>query len=240
MRIHRSKAHDGSTNPDRETLASVYEAHDSFGEMREALDADVSVQTVRRWIIDRGVHTPNGFSSAALEAESGSEEADSGGTNAGASEAAESADASDDDGSADARGTDEETDAGDVPVGHVEVDGQDGAEGTEAAEETDDADVATGNGTIDGPGEAPTVGVDLPASVTPGDLREAVEEATTLYEVQKRLDLDREAARELLSELGLLKLVHGRVADQRRREELKQDLDERFGATGGHAESSSD
>ena len=66
MRIHRSKAHGpGSADRDPETLSAVYEQHDSFAEMREALDADVSAQTVRRWMIEADVHTPAGRPSAA-------------------------------------------------------------------------------------------------------------------------------------------------------------------------------
>lgn len=171
MRIHRSKTHDRSAVDDREALEAVYEAHDTFAAMREALDADVSVQTVRRRMIDHGIHAPGDDSTA--------------------------------------------TSTGDAATASAETDATESADG-------------------------PALDVDLPPGVSAADLRAAVEEATTLYEVQRRLDLDRAVARELLSELGLLELVHGRVADQHRREELKQGLEERFGAPGGHAESSSD
>lgn len=171
MRIHRSKTHDRSAVDDREALEAVYEAHDTFAAMREALDVDVSVQTVRRRMIDHGIHAPGDDLTTKSTGDAAPESA--------------------------------ETDA------------------TERA-------------------DGPALDVDLPPGVSAADLRAAVEEATTLYEVQRRLDLDRAVARELLSELGLLELVHGRVADQHRREELKQGLEERFGAPGGHAESSSD
>ncbi len=56
---------DGSDDPteppaykDPDRLRSVYEEHDSFPAMREALGVDVSAQTVRRHMIDQGIHEP--------------------------------------------------------------------------------------------------------------------------------------------------------------------------------------
>ncbi|MFB6298787.1 MAG: hypothetical protein ABEH65_00835 [Halobacteriales archaeon] len=43
-------------DPDR--LASVYAEYDSFAAMTEALDVDVTPQTVRRHMIDHGIHDP--------------------------------------------------------------------------------------------------------------------------------------------------------------------------------------
>jgi hypothetical protein len=44
-------------NPDR--LREVYEQYDSFAEMTEALDVDVTAQTVRRNMMKHGIHEPN-------------------------------------------------------------------------------------------------------------------------------------------------------------------------------------
>lgn len=223
MRIHRSKVHDGSTSRrDRGTLASVYEAHDSFAEMREALDVDVSVQTVRRWMIDHDIHSPTGFRSANAD-----DAGDAGDDTDDAAEPTGETDAESDGPGTGADDRDPGPDAGDVEGDPETGDGN--------GEETGDEIWAASEPTAE-----PEVDVELPSSVTAGELRDAVEEATTLYEVQKRLDLGREEVRDLLSELDLLELVHGRVATKRRREELKSELDERFGASGGHAESSSD
>jgi hypothetical protein len=76
--------------------------------------------------------------------------------------------------------------------------------------------------------------------VTAADLCEAVDDASTLYDVQKRLELDRETARSVLSEYDLLELVHGRVADKHRREELKDEIDDRLEANTSTVNSSSD
>lgn len=67
MKVHRTKVHlsgvadeDGPPayrDPDR--LAAVYESEDTFPEMRDALGADVSAQTVRRHMIRHGIHDPS-------------------------------------------------------------------------------------------------------------------------------------------------------------------------------------
>ena len=67
MKVHRTKVHlsgvageDGPPayrDPDR--LAAVYESENTFPEMRDALDADVSAQTVRRHMIRHGIHDPD-------------------------------------------------------------------------------------------------------------------------------------------------------------------------------------
>lgn len=44
---------------DPERLEEVYEQYDSFAAMTEALDVDVTAQTVRRNMMKHGIHTPN-------------------------------------------------------------------------------------------------------------------------------------------------------------------------------------
>lgn len=68
----------------------------------------------------------------------------------------------------------------------------------------------------------------LPADLTIEDVKSTVERADTLHQVASSLDLDREQARALLSDLNLLDLVHGRVATKRRRDELKSEIDRRL------------
>ncbi|MFC7229886.1 hypothetical protein N0B31_20975 [Salinirubellus salinus] len=46
---------------DRELLAEVYETHDTFAEMTEALGMDVTAETVRRYMVDHGIHQPNSY-----------------------------------------------------------------------------------------------------------------------------------------------------------------------------------
>jgi hypothetical protein len=43
---------------DPERLAAVYDKYDTFAEMRDALEVDVTSQTVRRYMIEHGIHEP--------------------------------------------------------------------------------------------------------------------------------------------------------------------------------------
>lgn len=46
---------------DRELLAEVYESCDTFAEMTDALGMDVTAETVRRYMVDHGIHQPNSY-----------------------------------------------------------------------------------------------------------------------------------------------------------------------------------
>ena len=46
---------------DPELLAEVYEANDTFAEMVDALGMDVTPETVRRYMIDHGIHQPDSY-----------------------------------------------------------------------------------------------------------------------------------------------------------------------------------
>ena len=173
-KVHRSAAGGGGDGPpayrDPERLASVYEAEDTFPAMRDALDADVSAQTVRRHMIRHGIHDPQ---------------------------------------------ADGETEAG----GETEAD---------ATDESTDGE--TGPVLTDGAALHDLVPPDLslPDDLRLGDLRDCIETADTLYDVQQRFDLDRETARELLAAFDLLDLVHGRVATKHQREQSKDEIDRRI------------
>lgn len=66
---------DAATEPEQESpayhdperLRTVYEAHDSFPAMTEALGVDVSPQTVRRHMINHGIHEPESRESSEAE-----------------------------------------------------------------------------------------------------------------------------------------------------------------------------
>ena len=49
---------------DPELLAEVYESCDTFAEMSEAIEMDVTGETVRRYMIDYGIHEPDSYESA--------------------------------------------------------------------------------------------------------------------------------------------------------------------------------
>lgn len=66
---------DESPSPytDEERLRNVYEEHDTFAEMRDALGVEVTPQTVRRKMIDFGIHVPNSPDNHTESGQNGSE-----------------------------------------------------------------------------------------------------------------------------------------------------------------------
>ena len=193
----------GGPDCDPEALADTYERRDSFERMRTALDADISAQTVHRWMIEEGIHTPSTVEADATEdgrEQTGSEPA------------------------ADGR------EHGDRAAGDNPETGGDA--GAKAPDDGDGSASSDPEASVLGPG----TDEDLRGALTADDLQQAVESASTLYEVQQQLDLDREEARELLAEFDLLELVHGRVADRHRREELKDEIDDRLQANASPAD----
>jgi hypothetical protein len=59
---HASEDGDVAPFRDSELLAEVYESNDTFAEMADALDMDVTGETVRRYMIDFDIHEPNSYS----------------------------------------------------------------------------------------------------------------------------------------------------------------------------------
>lgn len=118
-------------------LRRLYEACDTFDEMSRRIEMDVAAETVRRYMIEAGVHDPASYDTA-------------------------------------------------------------------ASTDPDSAD-ATEQLVADGLG--------LPDGLDVEDVVDAVVDATTLFEVQRRLDLDRRPTQELLDRLGLLDLVVHRVSE---------------------------
>lgn len=60
---------------DTQYLQALYDACDSFVEMSERIEMDVSSETVRRYMVDAGVHEPATYNTAADEAEAEDEPA---------------------------------------------------------------------------------------------------------------------------------------------------------------------
>lgn len=235
MKIHRTKIHlrEGSTDDsstatpayrDPEALEEVYEAHDSFPAMREALDVDVSAQTIRRHMIQHGIHDPSG------DAETGDPDTDSGDETGEIEEPEPETDA---DGGV-------EDDAPDAPEPDEQRTEAGADDQTPDEQRTEDV---TDDQTPDEPDEAdeePAIPesaplaetlpehVTAPEAITFAELKEAVRTADTLYHIQQQFDLTREEARDLLGSLDLLELVHGRVATKHEREELKAEIDSRI------------
>lgn len=206
-------------DPDR--LRAVYDDHDTFPEMTEALGVDVTPQTVRRHMIDHGIHEPG--RPAARDGPGESDGGSAGGTAPPDDEGEGGAPAGE-------RSTADAT--ADEPRDRPSGDGPSGAEGSNA--------VGTGAGEREGRGASPggsgreasevtavpdLVGVD---DVTTEELTEAVRTSRTIREVGRRLGVPRERAFRLLNDLDLVDLVSGRLETADRRvsaEELEQRIE---------------
>lgn len=171
-------------------LREVYDEDASFREMTAALDVDVTPQTVRRYMIDHGIHVPasartDEHEDVDAEEEPGSDD-----------EPLEAPDQDDDLG---------ETAASSEATADAPVDDERG-NGAGAESHVYEADGGSGVGELQPP-------VELPEGVTLADLREAVTTSRTVFEVQRALGTNREHTRELLDEFELLECVTGRLAN---------------------------
>jgi hypothetical protein len=163
-------------------LQRLYETCDTFAEMSREIEMDVAGETVRRYMIDAGVHEPSRYETA----DDGSGEVD----RASATERARSA--------SDAAGDGPESESKSSEAGSVEA-----SVDSRATELPDEQFV--------------TDGIGLPDGVRIEDIAEAVTASSTVYDVQRRLDLEGEQTWELLQQLDLLELLVGRIRDGRER-----------------------
>jgi hypothetical protein len=187
---------------DPDLLADVYDSCETFAEMTDALGVDVTPETVRRYMIDHGIHRPNSY--------------DTGDADGGASTGGEAVDA-ETDGTADAGasgGADPDPGSNPNPGPNGDpspnVDPDDGEQG---------APVVLADG------------IGLPDDVTVERLIETVEASNTVYEVGRDVGVDREDALDMLRELDLLDLVVGRLATEAERDISREEVVERLRRT---------
>ncbi|WP_435176338.1 hypothetical protein [Halorussus sp. AFM4] len=229
-------AADATPEPHRdpERLREAYESCETFPEMAEALGASVTPQTVRYHAIELGIHRPNERPKSAERSDAApdSEDATAADEKSGdADEPSEEDSTEDGDASSDAGTGGPETsksETGDQPTA-----AEGGPADSVRLEQSDDGATEESDGeaesrppalrTEDLPAD-----VDLPSHVALADLRDAVRDATTLYEVQRDLRVDRSAARRLLRDLNLLDLVTGRAATADERTVSAASIDERI------------
>lgn len=207
---------------DPEALRAVYEQHDTFPEMTEALDVEVTSETVRRHMVKYDIHdpsetAPHPYPQAAVDSDKTNAEDES------TSPASESASAGSGESSVDARS--KESADGDT--------GQNDTSSTREDPPTQSAVTDGGSRTVGaGPTAEPspfatrTVGdvvgddfaVDagsVPESVTVGRLADVINGSRTVHELAETLGLSRGAAREFLQEFGLINFVaHPLATDQ--------------------------
>lgn len=190
---------------DPERLRAVYDAHDTFRSMTEALGVDVTPQTVRRHMIEQGIHEPG--------TGTGGSDQDEGGT--------------DGDDRLDARSGGPENGTGAAEKrseGSTTATGATGATGTSSESGDTDGSATDGDRSID-EGVPPEFGdVD---GVTIDELKEAVRTSRTIHEVARRLDVPRERAFRILNTLDLIDLVSGRL-ETAERTVSAEELDQRI------------
>lgn len=59
---------------DPDLLEEVYETHDTFAEMADTLDMDVTAETVRRYMIDYDIHEPNTYQTGSDTVDAGTDD----------------------------------------------------------------------------------------------------------------------------------------------------------------------
>lgn len=168
---------------DTEYLQCLYDSLDTFEAMADTLDMDIASETVRRYMIDAGVHEP-----ASYETTAGSEE-----SRQALADGSETADSAAD--------SDETADQPPTPSSSTPE------PSTDRTVESDDAVESESDKPL------VTDGIGLPDTVTGTELIDVVESSRTLYDVHRELGLDRRRTRELLGRLNLLDLVVRRLSD---------------------------
>ena len=189
-------------------LRRLYETCDTFAEMSDRIEMDVSAETVRRYTIEAGVHSPNSY-------ETGERVRDSDETSDGTREGAES-----DTVGATESNPGSDADSGDPPETPAAEASLDDPSETTTESATTQAAAAGGESSAGGdtrsrrslPDEQLVAdGIGLPEELTLREVVDAVVDARTVHEVQRDIGLGYERTRQLLTQLNVLDLVVGRV-----------------------------
>ena len=191
---------------DPDLLADVYESCDTFAQMADAIDMDVTAETVRRYMIDYDIHQPNSYRTAADDDGSadGSGVADSDGPDAGVDPEHEGPNESG-----------QPVDEDDDHRAAVDDTGEEGAPSAATAVEPTEPVVLSD-------------GIGLPDEVTVDTLIDTVKRSNTLYEVTREINVDRQDALDVLEELNLLDLVVGRLATEGQRDLSREKIVDRL------------
>ncbi|MFU8867578.1 hypothetical protein [Natronococcus sp.] len=167
---------------DVEYLRCLYESFETFAAMADVLEMDVAAETVRRYMIDAGVHDPVSYDVADAEETAeragsvvdSSEQSPADGSESPADDADADADSESEPDLAHPDGTGDPVDA--VPEERLVADG-----------------------------------IGLPDGVEVEGLIDAIESSMTLYDVSRALEFERDRTRDLLERLDLIDLVVRRV-----------------------------
>ena len=219
---------------DPDALRAVYERYETFPEMTDALDVDVTSETVRRHMVKHDIHdptdsTPTPHSATATRGSSVSpaEADDESETTAddGASVDAEAGDdptagratsareqptnASTPDDTADGTTRSAVPDGGSATVGASTADG---VPLTTTTVREVLADVSTRSGDGSTGAADPDLDLDLPETLTVAELADGIDRSRTIHELTRDIGVSRETARRLLQRYNLVHFVSRSMA----------------------------
>ena len=204
---------------DPDLLADVYDSCDTFAEMTDALGMDVSPETVRRYMIDHGIHEPDSY-------DTGSEGTGDGQTGDGDTGDEDASDADGEAGGGNGNGDGDDRRGAPAPA---PSDGS--SPGVEGRPEPTAGDGESESESGSGSPVVLADGIGLPDDVTVERLIATVESSNTVYEVRRDVGVDREDALDMLRELDLLDLVVGRLATEAERDISRGEIVERLRRT---------
>jgi hypothetical protein len=172
---------------DAEYLQRIYDTCDTFVEMAEMIEMDVSAETVRRYMTEADVHEPASYNTVS-------------------SSIAENVESSERNGSDTSSASEENT------VRNAGDDSKTTPADRERKRRLDKMD-SESDDPVDGIKSHQLIadGIGLPNGVTIDQLADAVESSITVHEVKQELNIERDEARRLLERLNLLDLVLTRV-----------------------------
>lgn len=236
-------------------LQEAYEKCDTFSEMTEELNVDVTPQTVRRYMIQHGIHEPssrNSPSNSLLTADpnsistSSEQDSNSDQTSTLAQHETDTPNELDTDTetSGEISSKKQQTDESNQPSEEEVV--QDSLAEKDSEKHPEEPSITDNNKTHseskkedDAVAEQITLeNIDLPDHLSLEQVRKTVRHSKTLYEAQKGLELERNEAQQLLQDLNLLNLVHGRMATREHANQTREEINRRIqsAATREHAQ----
>ncbi|RLM83778.1 hypothetical protein D3D02_16675 [Halobellus sp. Atlit-38R] len=197
-------ARDDSVPPyeDVEYLRCLYDVCETFAEMSERIEMDVSAETVRRYMIEAEVHSPTSYETT--------------GSNRHSSTASHSGATLDDESSGDSTPDDDTADASasTAEASPSGVGSDDGAGAPpDAGPSVSDRSQSDAEAESLPDDQLVADGIGLPEELTLHDVVDAVVDARTVHEVQRELGLEHGRTRQLLRQLNVLDLVLRRVSD---------------------------
>lgn len=188
---------------DPDLLAEVYDSCETFAEMSDAIDMDVTAETVRRYMIDCGIHEPNRYDTG--------DDADT------ADVDSETLDTAVETPATEAEAADGENE---TPGGTYEAPDANGTEASGDEPETE-SPTAAHDGRAGREADATPIvltdGLGLPDDLTVDALVETVSRSNTVYEVTREVGLERQETLELLERLNLIDCVVGRITYEHER-----------------------